>query len=85
MNCPPAFLFPAVYFSPYCAWFIEVVVLFGYQRYERGPDFKHKETGQKLWLSNSPSWVLSKLPPLKAKERVETGGLHTDLSKEAEN
>ncbi|KAG7532706.1 Primosome PriB/single-strand DNA-binding [Arabidopsis thaliana x Arabidopsis arenosa] len=29
------------------------------------PDFKHKETGEALWMTNSPIWVLSKLPPLK--------------------
>ncbi|KAG6532188.1 hypothetical protein ZIOFF_006027 [Zingiber officinale] len=30
------------------------------------PDFKHKETGEALWLSsfNTPDWVLSKLPPV---------------------
>ncbi|XP_047966143.1 protein OSB2, chloroplastic-like [Salvia hispanica] len=27
------------------------------------PDFKHKETQKALWLSGSPEWVLSKLPP----------------------
>ncbi|XP_054786156.1 protein OSB2, chloroplastic-like isoform X2 [Prosopis cineraria] len=35
---------------------------------ERYPDFKHKETGEALWLSSSPSWVLPKLPPVKAKK-----------------
>lgn len=30
----------------------------------KGPDFKHKETGEVLWLSKSPDWALSKLPPL---------------------
>ncbi|XP_028770148.1 protein OSB2, chloroplastic-like [Neltuma alba] len=35
---------------------------------ERSPDFKHKETGEALWLNSSPSWVLPKLPPLKEKE-----------------
>ncbi|KAI4346507.1 hypothetical protein L6164_007397 [Bauhinia variegata] len=32
----------------------------------RAPDFKHKETGEVLWLKRIPSWALSKLPPLKA-------------------
>ncbi|XP_012574795.1 protein OSB2, chloroplastic-like isoform X2 [Cicer arietinum] len=35
---------------------------------ERGPDFKHKETGEGLWLKDSPSWVLPKLPPLQPKQ-----------------
>ncbi|KAF1886294.1 hypothetical protein Lal_00045525 [Lupinus albus] len=30
----------------------------------RSPDFKHKETGEALWLNRSPSWVLPKLPPV---------------------
>ncbi|CAA7014829.1 unnamed protein product [Microthlaspi erraticum] len=34
----------------------------------KSPDFKHKETGQALWLNGSPPWVLSKLPPLKNNE-----------------
>ncbi|CAN8246096.1 unnamed protein product [Cochlearia groenlandica] len=35
------------------------------KRNVKGPDFKHKETGDVLWMSDSPAWVLSKLPPLK--------------------
>ncbi|VVB07955.1 unnamed protein product [Arabis nemorensis] len=31
----------------------------------KAPDFKHKETGEALWMTDSPTWVLSKLPPLK--------------------
>lgn len=31
----------------------------------KAPDFKHKETGEALWMTDSPIWVLSKLPPLK--------------------
>lgn len=31
----------------------------------RSPDFRHKETKEGLWLSDSPAWVLSKLPPVK--------------------
>lgn len=40
---------------------------------ERSPDFKHKETGEALWLSDSPTWVLSKLPPPKSKLDVAKG------------
>lgn len=35
------------------------------KRNVRAPDFKHKETGEGLWLSGSPAWVLPKLPALK--------------------
>ncbi|KAM7476859.1 hypothetical protein LguiB_024102 [Lonicera macranthoides] len=38
----------------------------------RAPDFKHKDTGKALWLSDSPEWALSKLPPLKADCNDET-------------
>ncbi|KAJ0262692.1 Protein OSB3 [Hirschfeldia incana] len=31
----------------------------------KAPDFKHKESGEALWMTDSPTWVLSKLPPLK--------------------
>ncbi|XP_020870883.1 protein OSB4, chloroplastic isoform X2 [Arabidopsis lyrata subsp. lyrata] len=37
------------------------------KRHPKAPDFKHKETGVGLWLSDSPSWVLEKLPPPKSK------------------
>ncbi|XP_057801480.1 protein OSB4, chloroplastic-like [Salvia miltiorrhiza] len=33
------------------------------KRNPKGPDFKHKETGKALWLSSSPEWALSRLPP----------------------
>ncbi|KAL1205009.1 Protein OSB4 [Cardamine amara subsp. amara] len=36
------------------------------KRTPKSPDFKHKETGVGLWLSNSPSWVSAKLPPPKS-------------------
>ncbi|XP_015581088.2 protein OSB2, chloroplastic [Ricinus communis] len=39
---------------------------------ERYPDFKHKETGVGLWLSNSPTWVLSELPPMKGDKNAAT-------------
>ncbi|XP_010494530.1 PREDICTED: protein OSB3, chloroplastic/mitochondrial [Camelina sativa] len=35
------------------------------KRTPKYPDFKHKETGEGLWINNSPTWALSKLPPLK--------------------
>ncbi|EPS61785.1 hypothetical protein M569_13009, partial [Genlisea aurea] len=28
------------------------------------PDFKHKETGEPIWLDKVPSWALDKLPPV---------------------
>ncbi|XP_073142638.1 protein OSB2, chloroplastic-like [Henckelia pumila] len=31
----------------------------------KAPDFKHKETGEVLWLNRSPDWALSRLPPLR--------------------
>ncbi|ESQ33734.1 hypothetical protein EUTSA_v10008085mg [Eutrema salsugineum] len=37
------------------------------KRHPKSPDFKHKETGVVLWLSNSPSWVIERLPPPKSK------------------
>ncbi|QHO13665.1 hypothetical protein HN873_052952 [Arachis hypogaea] len=43
------------------------------KRNPKAPDFKHKETGEVLWLNDSPSWVLSKLPPMKPKESAEFG------------
>ncbi|KAL5545678.1 hypothetical protein UlMin_005365 [Ulmus minor] len=39
---------------------------------ETSPDFKHKETSKVLWLSDLPSWAVSKLPPPKGKGRRET-------------
>ncbi|KAK6126198.1 hypothetical protein DH2020_040079 [Rehmannia glutinosa] len=35
------------------------------KRNPRAPDFKHKETGEGLWLSDTPDWALSRLPVLK--------------------
>ncbi|KAF4393882.1 hypothetical protein F8388_018373 [Cannabis sativa] len=40
---------------------------------ERAPDFKHKETGEGLWLSSSPIWVQSKLQPPKTKGTQDVG------------
>ncbi|XP_010938617.1 protein OSB3, chloroplastic/mitochondrial [Elaeis guineensis] len=35
------------------------------------PDFKHKDTGEALWLgSYTPQWVLQKLPPLNTEKKV---------------
>lgn len=40
---------------------------------QKSPDFKNKDTGEGLWLdSSTPSWVLSKLPPLKSKQDVDS-------------
>ncbi|CDP06711.1 unnamed protein product [Coffea canephora] len=39
----------------------------------KSPDFKHKETGDALWLNRSPDWVLSKLPPLKEPQNAPAG------------
>ncbi|KAK7363948.1 hypothetical protein VNO80_12233 [Phaseolus coccineus] len=50
------------------------------KRNEKAPDFKHKETGEGLWLDSSPSWVLAKLPPVKPKQIVETDRKSTLVS-----
>ncbi|KAG6790419.1 hypothetical protein POTOM_006572 [Populus tomentosa] len=47
----------------------------------KSPDFKHKETGEGLWLDTSPAWVLPKLPPTKGAENVAgTEGYNALLS-----
>ncbi|XP_043708291.1 protein OSB2, chloroplastic-like isoform X2 [Telopea speciosissima] len=38
---------------------------------KKAPDFKHKFTGEGLWVDRSPAWVLPKLPPLKAEKNFE--------------
>ncbi|KAL3839629.1 hypothetical protein ACJIZ3_024220 [Penstemon smallii] len=35
------------------------------KRNPKAPDFKHRETGVGLWVSDTPKWALSKLPPMK--------------------
>ncbi|XP_051124675.1 protein OSB3, chloroplastic/mitochondrial-like [Andrographis paniculata] len=35
------------------------------KRNPKAPDFKHKETGEGVWLNELPDWVLIKLPPTK--------------------
>lgn len=40
------------------------------KRNAKAPDFKHKETGEALWLNESPTWVLSKLPPVKKRQEI---------------
>ncbi|ESQ55363.1 hypothetical protein EUTSA_v10025547mg [Eutrema salsugineum] len=41
------------------------------KRNAKAPDFKHKETGEALWLNESPTWVLPKLPPpVKKKQEI---------------
>lgn len=62
----------------YWILFVKFTVPFDYQRNARYPDFKHKETGEGLWLESSPSWVLPKLPPLKPKQ-AETGKTQTPV------
>ena len=39
------------------------------QRNSKAPDFKHKDTGEALWIEgwNNPSWVKSQLAVLDAK------------------
>ncbi|KAK7272772.1 hypothetical protein RJT34_29595 [Clitoria ternatea] len=51
-----------------------------HKRNVKAPDFKHKETGEALWLNDSPSWVLAKLPPLKTKPSAQTGSKQTLVS-----
>ncbi|GMH03156.1 hypothetical protein Nepgr_004995 [Nepenthes gracilis] len=34
---------------------------------KNAPDFKHKGTGEALWLNKAPEWVSLKLPPVKSK------------------
>ncbi|KAL0316258.1 UNVERIFIED_CONTAM: protein OSB2, chloroplastic [Sesamum radiatum] len=43
----------------------------------KSPDFKHKETGDALWLSNIPDWALSRLPPLKDGRSTSDGKRNT--------
>ncbi|XP_021901600.1 protein OSB3, chloroplastic/mitochondrial-like isoform X2 [Carica papaya] len=44
------------------------------KRTEKYPDFKHKETGECLWLSGSPTWVLPKLPSPKHERASAASG-----------
>lgn len=53
-----------------CIKFLFISFLWINQKSERHPDFKHKETGEALWLDSSPKWVLPKLPPLKEKQEA---------------
>ncbi|KAG6676155.1 hypothetical protein I3842_15G138300 [Carya illinoinensis] len=50
------------------------------KRNAKSPDFKHKETGEGLWLSGSPGWVLPKLPPPRSKQDKTIGKTDTLLS-----
>ncbi|KAL5699428.1 hypothetical protein ACHQM5_030335 [Ranunculus cassubicifolius] len=45
----------------------------------RGPDFKHKDSGNVLWVSSAPAWVVPQLPPVKGKE-IGGGKIETLLS-----
>ncbi|GAB2291444.1 hypothetical protein Dimus_025699 [Dionaea muscipula] len=44
----------------------------------KSPDFKHKDTGEGLWLNSAPEWVLLKLP--KSKSKGSFGDKETLLS-----
>lgn len=43
------------------------------KRNPKQPDFKHKETGEVLWLNSSPDWALSRLPPLRDGQNSAAG------------
>ncbi|KAL3536303.1 hypothetical protein ACH5RR_004764 [Cinchona calisaya] len=43
------------------------------KKHAKGPDFRHKETGDVLWLDRLPDWVFSTLPPLKEQQNVASG------------
>ncbi|KAJ0083102.1 hypothetical protein Patl1_11639 [Pistacia atlantica] len=48
---------------------------------KNAPDFKHKETGEGLWLNSAPDWVLPKLPePVKSQKAAAFGKRDTLLS-----
>ncbi|KAL5773530.1 hypothetical protein ACOSP7_013127 [Xanthoceras sorbifolium] len=47
---------------------------------QKSPDFKHKETGEGLWLDNSPAWVLSKLPSPRSRQKAVSDKRDTLLS-----
>ncbi|KAL2229414.1 protein OSB3, chloroplastic/mitochondrial [Sesamum indicum] len=48
------------------------------KRYPKSPDFKHKETGDVLWLSDIPDWALSRLPPLRDGRSTSDGKRNTE-------
>ncbi|KDP27688.1 hypothetical protein JCGZ_19727 [Jatropha curcas] len=50
------------------------------KRNVKAPDFKHKETGEALWLNDAPTWVLPELPPIKSEQNVAAGRRDTLLS-----
>ncbi|XP_065039770.1 protein OSB3, chloroplastic/mitochondrial-like isoform X1 [Musa acuminata AAA Group] len=40
---------------------------------QKSPDFKHKKTGEALWLSSTtPQWVLTSLPPVNTEKKFES-------------
>lgn len=47
------------------------VRIFCMQKNPKGPDFKHKQTGEALWIESysSPSWVMSQLDALDKKTK----------------
>lgn len=39
-----------------------MLLYFSFQFNKNAPDFKHKDSGEGLWLDSAPDWVLPKLP-----------------------
>ncbi|CAA0842904.1 Protein OSB3- chloroplastic/mitochondrial [Striga hermonthica] len=50
----------------------------------RSADFKHKETGERLWLRDMPEWALSRLPQSRFRQSKAEGGEGVDQTKEFE-
>ncbi|GER43478.1 organellar single-stranded DNA binding protein 3 [Striga asiatica] len=48
----------------------------------RSADFKHKETGERLWLSDVPEWALSRLPQSRFHQSKAEGGEGVGETKE---
>ncbi|PRQ29990.1 putative primosome PriB/single-strand DNA-binding protein [Rosa chinensis] len=54
------------------------------KRNAKAPDFKHKETGEALWLNSSPAWAIPMLPPLKTQQNMTTDDRNTPLPRNME-
>lgn len=39
----------------------------------KAPDFKHKESGEVLWINRAPAWAVSRLPPPKDGQKSKLG------------
>ncbi|KAF6142360.1 hypothetical protein GIB67_023385 [Kingdonia uniflora] len=50
------------------------------KRNPKAPDFKHKDTGDALWLNSAPAWVLPKLPPGKSEDAEDEWVLVVELA-----